>query len=143
MFSLLVTFKGAIKTPQYVITIYDSNSRMLFGLKLDATELSFYYSKGNALFNERNKKTFPASFKQPSWYQIGISVIDKELVITSQCSKIGNATLDQHLTDQFDIFGRMYIGADENEGPSRYFKVRFMTSYIFSNCIRHNTTQHE
>ena len=122
-FSILVRFKAAIYLPHYIFTLYDANNRMLLGLKVGPGVITFHYGGQNDVTNDRVTHSFAADFKEDVWHQIGVSVTSSLLTVTEGCVQIGKVELRTKQLDSFDIFGAVYIGADENEGASRSFPV--------------------
>lgn len=122
-FSILVRFKGAVYLPHYIFTLYDANNRMLIGLKVGPGVIVFHYGGQNDVTNDRVTHSFTADFKEDVWHQIGVSVTSSSLTVTKGCAQVGKVELHTRQSDSFDIFGAVYIGADENEGASRNFPV--------------------
>ena len=102
---------------------------MQIGVKLGPGVLTVHIGAANDILQDRVTHSFAADFKQDVWHQIGISINPSKLVVTEECIEIGRASLTQGLTNRFDLFGAVYIGADESEGASRFFPVRMLTLF--------------
>eukprot|EP00795_Rhopilema_esculentum_P014782 gene14782-5888_t len=142
-FSILATIKAALFLPRFLFSLYDANNRMLLGLKLGPGLITVHYGGQNDVTHDRTSHSFAVDLRRNEWHQIGISVTSTELIVTESCVKVGKAPLNGVPAASFDIFGAVYIGADESEGASKNFlgQVSQLTivpdpAAVFEHCGR-------
>ena len=134
-FSILATIKAALFLPRFLFSLYDANNRMLLGLKLGPGLITVHYGGQNDVSHDRTSHSFAVDLRRNEWHQIGISVTSSELIVTESCAKIGKAPLNGVPAESFDIFGAVYIGADESEGASKNFLVSYFTMFMLKNSF--------
>ena len=121
---LHIAFQGPVKDTQFLYSIYNANNKMQLGIKITPYNVHFVYDKRiDAAVSIRRSRTFSAKFNEKISYNLAILLANDQIEVTVNCGAVQTAELDQNLFDNFDLYGRMYLGADAEEEKQIHTKV--------------------
>lgn len=119
-----ITFKGPIDRPQYLFSIFNSNNEMLIGIKITSFSLNFMYaSTGSPTFQKLSSKILEYEFNEDVWYDIAFLIAPDEIKLQVNCEDIHQVKMEKYIVENFDIYGKMYLGASSSEGKERFVRV--------------------
>lgn len=121
---LHISFKGPVTDSQFLFSVYSVNEKMEFGIMLKPFSLEFNYNKRiDAAVNIPITRRFPYTFTENKWYNLAILLKNEEVQVKLDCEETVASALEEKLFKEFDIYGKMYLGADESKGKERIVKV--------------------
>lgn len=121
---LHVSFKGPVKEPQYVYSVYNANDHLIFGVKLSPYDVNFIQGKrADSTVNLPREHSFPHPFTSDMWYTFAIHLSGDEIKIKIDCGEVYASTLVENIFDNMDIFGQMYLGGGPGVESKEQVKV--------------------
>ena len=93
---------------------------MEFGIKLTPYNLAFVYDKKiDEAVSIRRSKEFSTQFNEYIWYTVAILLKNDQVELSINCGELHFIDLDINLFDNFDLYGRMYLGADTEDNQKQ------------------------
>ncbi|XP_057292794.1 uncharacterized protein LOC130621510 isoform X2 [Hydractinia symbiolongicarpus] len=121
---LHVSFKGPVKEPQYVYSVYNANDHLIFGVKLSPYDINFIQGKrAESTVNLPREHSFQHPFTSDMWYTFAIHLSGDEIKIKIDCGEVYASTLVENIFDNMDIFGQMYLGGGPGVKSKEQVKV--------------------
>ena len=119
-----ITFKGPIDRPQYLFSIFNANNEMLIGIKGTSFSLNFVYTSNESpTFQKLSSKILEYEFDEDVWYDLAFLIAPDEIKLQVNCEDIDQFKMEKDIFENFDIYGKMYLGASSTEGKERFVRV--------------------
>ena len=82
-----------------------------------------YTSNESPTFQKPSSKILEYEFDEDVWYDIAFLIAPDEIKLQVNCEDIHQVKMEKYIFENFDIYGRMYLGASSREGKESFVRV--------------------